>query len=271
VDDYEALGSIFERISRTNKPVSVHCEDESLIDKTLKPATLKAYLKSRPNVCEASAIEKVIKSHDDAKVHICHVSTSEGLKLVENARLTSEVTPHHLFLNSSSKLGALGKVNPPLRKGEDQESLWKGLNRGTIDTIASDHAPHTLEEKEHFEDAASGMPGVETMLPLMLSFVKHGKFELGRFANALSERPGEIFNINKGKLSVGYDADIIVVDMRKEIEIKGKNLHSKCGWTPFEGFSAIFPRFTFARGEVVIEDWELTGERGFGRMVSGHS
>ncbi len=267
INDYETLEGIFERISRTEKPVCVHCEDEALIDKSFKPNSLKDHLKSRPNECEASGIEKVIKSRDDAKVHICHVSTSEGVKLIENSRLTSEVTPHHLFLNSSSKLGALGKVNPPLRKWEDQEALWSALRKGTIDIIASDHAPHTLEEKERFEDAPSGIPGVETMLPLLLSFVKHGKFELGRFVNAVSERPGEIFGIKKGKLREGYDADFIVIDMRKEIEIKAKNLHSKAGWTPYDGFSAVFPRFTFVRGDMVIEDWELVGERGFGRMV----
>jgi dihydroorotase len=267
IDDYDVLGDLIKRISKTDKPVCVHCEDEALIDKTIKPDSLKTHLKSRPNECEASAIEKVIKGQDNAKVHICHVSTSEGLKLLENAKLTSEVTPHHLFLNSNSKLGALAKVNPPLRQGEDQKALWKGLQSGAIDIIVSDHAPHTLEEKERFEDAACGVPGTETMLPLILSLVKHGKFVLERFVNATSEKPGEIFKIKKGKLNPGYDADVIVVDMRKETEIKGKNLHSKCGWTPFEGFSAVFPRFTFVRGEVVVEDWELTGERGFGRMI----
>ncbi|MEE9151329.1 MAG: dihydroorotase [Thermoplasmata archaeon] len=270
INDYDALGGIFEHISRTEKPVSVHCEDEALLDRSLAPDSLKLYLKSRPNECEASGIEKVIKSHDNAKAHICHVSTSEGVKLVKNSNLTSEVTPHHLFLNSSAKLGAFGKVNPPLREWEDQEALWNALKQGAIDIIASDHAPHTLEEKELFENAPSGMPGVETMLPLLLSFVKHGKFELGRFVNAVSERPGEIFKINKGKIEVDYEADLIVVDMRKEIEIKAKNLHSKAGWTPYDGFSAVFPRFTFVRGEVVIEDWEMTGDRGFGRMVEGN-
>jgi dihydroorotase len=269
IDDYDSLDSIIGVIGKTEKPVAVHCEDEYLIDKITTPVTLRGHLKSRPNESEKSAIEKVIKLRDKAKIHVCHVSTSEGAKLIENAQVTSEVTPHHLFLNSSSKLGPLAKVNPPLRKWEDQEALWKVLNQGTIDILASDHAPHTLEEKEHFENAPSGIPGVETMLPLLLSFIKHGKFELGRFVNAVSERPGEIFGINKGKLREGYDADFIVIDMRKEIEIKAKNLHSKAGWTPYNGFSAVFPRFTFVRGEMVIEDWELVGERGFGRMVGG--
>ncbi len=269
IDDYGALPGIFEQISRTNKVVCVHCEDKALINTNLKPKSLKTHQKSRPNQCEASGIEKAIKCHDNAQVHICHVSTQEGVKLVKNPEVTSEVTPHHLFLDYTSKLGAMGKVNPPLREQKDQDALWNALNQGTIDILASDHAPHTLSEKEVFEDAPSGMPGVETMLPLMLSRVKHGKFELARLMGAISEKPGEIFGINKGRIEVGYDADLLMIDAMKETEIKAKHLHSKCGWTPYEGFPAVFPKFTFVRGEVVIEDWELVGGRGFGRVVGG--
>jgi dihydroorotase len=269
INDYEKLEGIFKRIGSTKKPVCVHCEDEKLLNNDIKPKSLKDHIKNRPNKSEESGIRKVIEKKNDSKVHICHVTTSEGIKLLENTEITSEVAPHHLFLNSNSNIGALGKVNPPLRQSKDQEDLWNALNQGAIDIIASDHAPHTLDEKEHFEDAPSGIPGVETMLPLMLSLVKHNKFQLARLVNAVSERPGEIFDLNKGKLEAGYDGDIIVVDIRKETEISAESLHSKAGWTPFEGFSAVFPRFTFVRGEVVIEDWELTGEMGFGKMVSG--
>jgi dihydroorotase len=266
-DDYEALPKIFEKIGKINKTVCLHCEDETLIDKDIKPDSLKAHLKSRPSQCEVSAIEKVVSHLNNARIHICHVSTAEGAKLVKDANVTSEVTPHHLFLNHKINLGALGKVNPPLREMEDQTALWGALIDGGIDIIASDHAPHTLEEKAVFTEAPSGVPGVETMLPLMLSYVKHGQLDLGRLANAVSEKPGKIFDLNKGKLEVGYDADIIMVDMKKEKEIKSKHLHSKCGWTPYERFSVVFPKYTFVRGEIVIEDWELTGEKGFGENV----
>ncbi len=270
INDYEALNPIFKRISKTEKPVCVHCEDEKLLNNTSKPKSLIEHLKSRPNESEESGIRKVIENKDDAKTHICHVTTSEGLNLLRNPIITSEVTPHHLFLNSNSDIEARGKVNPPLRQRKDQEALWNALNKGEIEILASDHAPHTLDEKEHFENAPSGIPGVETMLPLMLSLVKHNKFPLTRVVDAVSQKPGEIFNLNKGRLQAGYDGDIIVVDMRKENEISARYLHSKAGWTPFEGFSAVFPRFTFVRGEVVIEDWELTGEVGFGKMVCGN-
>jgi dihydroorotase len=109
------------------------------------------------------------------------------------------------------------------------------------------------------------------MLPVMLSYVKHDKFQLGRLVNAVCEKPGEIFGINKGKIEVGYDADLIMVDMREEVEIDTENLHSKCGWSAYEGFSAVFPKFTFLRGEIVVEDWELTGEVGWGEMVETKS
>lgn len=267
ITNYTVLNRIFNDIKATGKTACIHCEDDTKLNKTIKPRSLKEHLMARPNSAEAFAIEKVFQIHNDAKVHICHVSTKEGTNLISKYPFTSEVTPHHLFLNSDSKIGPKAKVNPPLREVEDQDALWNAFRKGTIDIMASDHAPHTLEEKEKFENAPSGMPGVETMFPIMLSRVKHNKFELNRLVNAQCERPAEIFGINKGRLEPGYDADIIMVDMRKEDIIKGEKLHSKCGWTAFEGFSAVFPKYTFLRGEVVIEDWELTGDLGLGCMV----
>jgi dihydroorotase len=210
----------------------------------------------------------VLKEHKETKVHICHVSSAEGAALVSKSSFTSEVTPHHLFFNIGADLGAKGKVNPPLRQEKDQDALWNALKSGAIDIMASDHAPHTLEEKEVFENAPSGMPGVETMLPLMLWRVKHNRFDLSRLVNAISERPAEIFGLKKGKIKAGYDADLIMVDMRKETEISEDELHSKCGWSAYDGLSVVFPKYTYLRGEIVIEDWELTGEAGVGRMVN---
>ena len=266
-DDWDALRAIFNSIKETGKRVAVHCEDESLMDKAAKPKTLKDYNTSRPNVSEAKAIEKVLALWSDKQVHISHVSTSEGVDLVRKAEVTSEASPHHMFLNFKANLDARGKVNPPLRSIKDQEALWDAFKKGEIDIVASDHAPHTPEEKEKFEDAPSGVPGVETMLPILLTNVKIGRLELPRFVAATSENPAAMFGLNKGKLEVGRDADIIMVDMRKEKEIKAKKLHYKCGWTPYERFSAIFPKYTFVRGEVVVEKGELVGDRGYGKFV----
>jgi dihydroorotase len=266
-DDWEALRGIFNSIAGTGKPVAIHCEDEAQIDKSAKPKSLEEHHGSRPNASEAKAIEKVLALWSNKQVHISHVSTSEGVDLVRKAEVTSEASPHHLFLNYKANLEARGKVNPPLRAMKDQETLWEAFKKGDIDIVASDHAPHTREEKETFAEAPSGVPGVETMLPILLTNVKIGRLDLSRFVLATSENPAKIFGLNKGKLEVGRDADIIMVDMRKEKEIKSKKLHYKCGWTPYERFSAIFPKYTFVRGELVVEKWELTGDRGHGKFV----
>ncbi len=236
-------------------------------------------------------------------LHFCHISTQEAVRTLKNIQstlktpkpshdkgsenegsnseipdleelrntnlnLTSEVTPHHLFLNSSCDKGAFCKVNPPLRTPDDQRALWTALLDGTIDTIASDHAPHTIAEKEdnEFAFAPSGIPGVETMLPLMLPLLKHNKLPLERFVNAVSEKPNRLFGFNKGYIEEGRDADLIVVDLRQEIEIKADELHSKCGWTPFEEMTAVFPRMVMVRGEIIVKDGNLEGDRGYGKF-----
>lgn len=244
------------------------------------------------------------QDRQNLKLHICHVSTQEAVGILKNFKsatttnsappndsgsnsgssnpeeplkkelltsnfnLTSEVTPHHLFLNMGADKGAFCKVNPPLRTPDDQRALWDALIDGTIDILASDHAPHTIAEKEdnEFAYAPSGIPGVETMLPLLFPYLKHNKLPLERFVNAVCEQPSTIFGLNKGTIEEGRDADLIVVDLRQETEIKGDELHSKCGWTPYEGMTAVFPRMVMVRGEIIVKDDNLEGERGFGKF-----
>jgi dihydroorotase len=228
-------------------------------------------------------------------VHICHVSTAEvaGLLRKRNAlqkqhtnfmqqnnspnlveqleplTLTAEVTPHHLFLNEHSDLGAYGKVNPPLRTAEDQAALWSALTEGAIHTLASDHAPHTVDEKcQEFDFVPAGIPGVETMLPLMLSYHKHHKITLERLVEAISEIPAKIFELPKGKLATGYDGDLIVVDFFNEQDIKIKNLHSKCAWSPYEKMAGIFPLLTVVRGKIIMKDDNLESDRGYGKFYN---
>ncbi|MCK5561040.1 MAG: amidohydrolase family protein, partial [Thermoplasmata archaeon] len=228
-------------------------------------------------------------------VHICHVSTAEvaGLLRKRNAQqkqytnflqqnnspnqveqiepltLTAEVTPHHLLLNEHSDIGAYGKVNPPLRRAEDQAALWSAFTDGAIQTLASDHAPHTVDEKgQEFEFAPAGIPGVETMLPLMLSYHKHHKIALERLVEAISEIPAKIFELPKGKLAIGYDGDLIVVDFFNEQDIKIKNLHSKCAWSPYEKMAGIFPLLTVVRGKVIMKDGNLESDMGYGKFYN---
>jgi len=207
-------------------------------------------------------------------MHICHLSSHDGLKLLKNKtkNISCGTTPHHLLLDIEKNTGnqVRYKVNPPIRMSFDREELFDGIRNGLVDIIESDHAPHTLEEKDvEFDDAPSGVPGVETMFPLFLYIVKEGKISFRRLIQLVCEKPAEILNIPKGKFEVGRDADFIVVDIKKTCKIKSDNLHSKCGWSPFEEWPAIFPMHVFIRGEKLIEDQEMLRREGFGRFVGG--
>ncbi len=177
------------------------------------------------------------------------------------------MTPHHLFLDSSKPLGARGKVNPPLRSPADREALWESFRGGRIDAVASDHAPHTLDEKGgHFEEAPAGMPGVATAFPLLMRRTRAGELDLPRLVSAMATRPAEILGIPKGTIEVGRDADLIVVDPREIESVTAKRVQYKCGWTPFEGMEGCFPRAVYLHGETVVEDREPVSER-HGRLV----
>ena len=183
--------------------------------------------------------------------------------------VTIEVTPHHLLLNESFKGGALGKVNPPLRTSKDQVALWEALANGAIDILSSDHAPHTLDDKSgEFAHVPAGLPGVETMLPLMLSYVKHNKLPLDRFMAISALNPARIFRLPKGRLALGYDGDLIVVNFYNEKPITVKTLHSKCGWTPYEKMDAIFPLLTVVRGNIIVKDGNLEVDPGIGKYYN---
>ncbi|HIH01317.1 TPA: dihydroorotase [Thermoplasmata archaeon] len=257
-------------VAASGKVLAVHAEDECMRRKDSE-SSLVDHLRNRRNECETSALRKLRDlGIEGLRKHVCHVSASESLPLLSGATgMTTEVTPHHLLLDKDSKLGTFGKVNPPLRRREDRQALFKALKEGWFDTIASDHAPHTMEEKEEeFDFAPSGMPGVETTVPIMLQLVRDRHLALSNLVTRLCERPGEIFGIPKGKIEKGYDADLIVVDMMSGTEIRADRLHSKCGWTPYEGMSAVFPKVVFLRGDVMTEDGDLVGEPA-GRDVVG--
>lgn len=258
-------------IASTDKILAVHAEDERL--RTKEPEkNLDDHLRNRSNECEASAVKKIIDAARGCKLHICHVSAKESIPLLAGkADLTSEVTPHHILLDKGSKRGSHAKVNPPLRKREDRHALFNALQNGAFDVIASDHAPHTIDEKkEDFEYAPSGMPGVETMLPLMFHMVEEKHLSLADLVRRVCVRPAEMFGVPKGRIAVGYDADFVVVDFSDCRMIKADRLHSKCGWTAYEGMPGIFPKKVFVRGQLMIENGEQVGEAK-GRDVVGAS
>jgi dihydroorotase len=275
VDD-EVFFNALKIIAQLGGIACVHAEDERSIKERIKKLRNKtdpsAYSSSRPNECEVCAIARAIQLANAAnsRLHICHISTKDGLHLLEK-NVTCEVTPHHLFFTEKDwdRLGTLGKMNPPLRGEVDRQALWAGL-QSRIDIIASDHAPHTEDEKDQdIWDAPAGVPGVETSLPLMLHAVRAGRISLQRLIELIAVNPARVFGLErKGGIKVGNDADLVFVDFRDVTPIKAENMHSKAGWTPFEGMDAIFPEMTMVRGETVF-DGGVVSEKGYGRFLPG--
>ena len=262
-------------ISKTNKIVLFHAEDEQCINQhKIEEKNIIDHFLSRPAQCEEISIKDILTASKNinTNIHICHLSTLEGLEVLKNrtANISCGVTPHHSLISAEDKFKSesLLKVNPPIRTRFDKEALFKNIQNGFIDVLESDHAPHTLDEKNvDFENAPSGLPGVETMFPLFLFFVKREILPIKRLISLLCERPAELMQIPKGKIEVGRDADFIVVDLKDETKIKPDRLHSKCGWSPYEGWPAIFPSHLFIRGKKLIEDNEIQVSQGFGEFV----
>jgi dihydroorotase len=267
---------ILERTGAAGALATIHAEDgqvirdeSALLAQSHEP---EVHSRARPAAAEALAIEKALAWSD--RLHICHLSTGRGLELVTSARklgkkATCEVTPHHLLLNVRDyrSQGSFLKMNPPLRRQEDNDALWAGLRQGYVDILASDHAPHLPEEKrDDIWEAPAGVPGVETLLPLMLFSVRRNLLSLDRLVDAISARPAEIFGLDsKGKIEVGRDADLVIVDPKNVREIRADRLHSRADWTPFEGKQAIFPEMTLVRGKVIF-DGDLEVRPGYGRF-----
>ncbi len=273
--DKKNLRMVLKKISQTEKLVLFHAEDdEQLIKNSGNERNLVDHLKSRPSICEETSINDVILALEGLSMaaHICHVSSIEGLEVLKKRpnNITCGVTPHHCLLSIEKNMGSptFFKVNPPIRSSFDKESLFNGVKNGLIDIIESDHAPHTKEEKDvNFNEAPSGLPGVETTFPILLFLAKKEVISFQRIISLICERPAELLGISKGRIEVGRDADFIVVDLKDDCRIKSDNLHSKCGWTPFEDWSAIFPTHVFIRGEKLIEDHEIQVSQGFGSFV----
>jgi dihydroorotase len=262
----DVLPEIVKASWEVKRLVVVHAEDGRLFQKNF-PATLEGHALSRPKEAEVQAIETLSHTRTTERIHVAHVTCVEALDRVSDG-MTTEVTPHHLLLDSSRPLRAFGKVNPPLRSREDRVALWDAFAKGRIDAVASDHAPHTREEKEQtFEEAPSGLPGVATSFPLLLRLAKAEKTSLERIVDAMAVRPAQVLGIEKGVIEVGRDADLISVDPRQIAKVTAKRVRYKCGWTPFEGLEGCFPSAVYLRGEKIVEDGEPIVE-GMGRLIS---
>ena len=237
------------------------------------------HTKARPVEAAVRATQKAIDLalKYNRKLHVLHLSTAEEVEMIRKHKstglITCETTPQHLLMEAPdiyNKIGSFAQMNPPIRTKRHQKELWSGLMDGTINCIATDHAPHTLEEKNlPYGQAPSGMPGVETSLTLILNEVSKGKISLKDVVKWMSENPAKLYNIrNKGFLKAGYDADITIIDMDKEKVISNDFMKTKCGWTAFNGFiTKGWPITTIVNGEIVYDKETLNMEVR-GRKVS---
>lgn len=277
----ELFEEAVERATQDGVVVTVHAEDATLFNgETLDgagegighEADADAWSAFRTAEAEERAVILACEVARDvgADLHIAHASTPEGIDAAAGSEATCEVCPHHLFLSRADldELGTYGRMNPPLRSEERRKEVTKRVRDGTVDIVATDHAPHTREEKEaSVHDAPSGVPGVETMVPLLLAAAERGEFSRERVRDLTARNPARIFGLpRKGRVDEGMDADLALYDIQRMEKIRGENLHSKARWTPFEGFEGIFPEFTMVRGTVVYDRERADGEQ-FGKAV----
>mgnify|MGYP001123487244 CR=1 FL=1 len=262
---YEAM----QQAAKLNKAVVAHCEDNSLIYGGAMHQGKRSEelgIPGIPNICESVQIARDVLLAEAANCHyhVCHVSTKESVRAIRDAKaagihVTAEVTPHHLLLTEDDVPGdnAIFKMNPPLRSNEDREALLEGLLDGTIDCIATDHAPHAKEEKEQpMTKAPFGIVGSETAFPLLYThFVRRGNWSLQQLVDYFTIKPATIFNLNYGKLHKDSYADLTIIDLNTEKEIKSEDFLSKADNTPFIGEKVYGnPTLTMLKGEVVFEE-----------------
>ena len=288
--DKVALEALMKTTAEFGAITNVHAEDEELSQQltvTLKRANRMdpiAHNESKPNAVEEKAIKEAIGIARAAKskLHISHMSTSEGVRLIaaakrDNVNVTAETCPHYLSLTTADvlKLGPYLKMSPPLKREADVLALWRGLANGTVDMITSEHAPGGADEKEigweNIWEAWSGVPSIETMLPVVLSEgVNKKRINIEKAAKVLSENPARRFGLypKKGHIAVGADADFVIVDLSMEKKVKASDLHYKVGWTPYEGWILKgWPTTTIVRGQVVAKDGQILAKEGRAQFV----
>lgn len=267
------LFEMFKHVSKTGKPLSLHCEDKTIVDYNIKTLSSNpendnktiTYSYARSALAELIAVNRAIEYAKklNLQLHLCHISTRQTLELIHEARtklnISIEATPHHIFLDNSTyeSYGIKAKTNPPLR---DKNYNISVENLKEFDSIGTDHAPHTLEEKlKNTWTSAAGIPGLENTLPLLLTEVNNNHLSFEEVVRLTSYNPTKIFKIpNKGLLNVGYDADITVVDMKQEGKIDVESFYTKGKYTPFEEREYVGKNImTINRGNVICENDEV--------------
>lgn len=271
VDQDTALEAIFAEGERL---IAVHAEDQARIRERRQQfaeaddPSFHSQIQDNQAALLATQLALELSKKYQRRLHILHLSTAEEADLLRQDKpswVTAEVTPQHLLLNTSaySKIGTLAQMNPPLRSPQDNQVLWQALLDGVIDFIATDHAPHTLAEKaQTYPNSPSGMPGVETSLPLMLTQAKQGRCTVAQVSNWMSKAPAQAYKIpNKGVIAPGYDADLVLVDLENYHPVRRQDLLTKCGWSPFEGWELTgCPVVTIVGGQIVYDHGKLNTE-----------
>ena len=279
VDDEASLDHIIANLSRR---AAFHAEDEARLiarmgeRKAGDPTSHPVWRDPEAALIATTRLVRLAEKHR-RRVHVLHISTAEEMAFLANHRAWAsvEVTPHHLTLvapDCYTRLGTYAQMNPPVRDIRHRNAIWAGLTSGVVDVLGSDHAPHTREEKDHAYPAShSGMTGVQTLVPTMLDHVSKGKLSLARFVDLTSAGPARLFGIvNKGRIAVGYDADLTIVDLKRRETITNKWIASRCGWTPYDGVEVTgWPVGTFVRGNKVMWQGEVTAP-GRGEAVKFH-
>jgi dihydroorotase (multifunctional complex type) len=286
IDNDGELLQAFGEVRKVRVPIAVHAEDKEAYENKMKKLLsenrhdVDAYLEAHSSEVEAKAVQRVIglAKQSGAHVHFCHISSARSLNLIKKAKragvnVTCEVTPHHLLLTSKDlkRYKGLAVTIPPVRTDNDKEALWNALKQGLIDTLGSDHAPHALEEKKRdvVWEIKPGIAGLETTLPLMLTQVNKGNLTINELVRLLAEKPAEIFQLhNRGTLSPGCPADLVVIDIKRNHKIDSSRFYSKAKFSPFDGWKVKGkPVKTFVNGRLVMDEGEIMAKPGSGQIV----
>jgi dihydroorotase len=260
-----------EILKRTKRRSAFHSEDEARLRERMHlrvPGDPASHPVWRDVEVAMRCTKRLVAlaRETSAKVHILHISTADEMQILAQNKdlVTCEATPHHLTLfapDCYERLGTYAQMNPPVRNDFHRQGIWKGLQQGIVDCLGSDHAPHTREEKDHpYPGSHSGMTGVQTLVPIMLDHINAGRLSLERFVDLTSAGPKRLFGIaSKGRVAVGYDADLTIVDMKREQTIRNDWIASRCGWTPYDGVTVKgWAIGTVVRGKRVMWDGQIS-------------
>lgn len=266
--------TLLKILVNSRRRVAIHAEDETRLlqrkeSLNLSDGGVAIHPTWRDPDSALIATQRILKiaSTTRKRIHILHVSTAAEMAVLAQHRATTtvEVTPQHLTLSAPGcyeLLGTRAQMNPPIRELQHQEALWKALDMGLVDTIGSDHAPHSLAEKAlPYPKSPSGLPGVQTMLPIMLTHVNNGRLSLLRMVDLLSSGPARVYNIaKKGRITVGMDADLTIIDLKRKVVLRDDMMATKVKWTPFAGMEVKgWPVATILRGNIAMREGELRG------------